>query len=320
MIDNLVASLKTEQGDDDAKKEYCAAQFDQTEDKIKGLKNAISDKETEAAEAKEGHATLVEEIAALKAGIVALDKSVAEATENRKAETAAHKELVTSNSAAKELILFAKNRLNKFYNPKLYKAPPARQLSEDDQIYVNQVGDIPTAAPGGIAGTGISAFVQVRDAPPPPPATAKAYTKKSEESGGVIAMMDLLVADLDKEIQVSTTEEKNDAAEYEQTIADSADKRRGDSKALTDKEAAHADLESFLEGNAGDVKGLNRELMGASKYQGSLHAECDWLLKYYDTRKSARADEIDSLGRAKAVLSGADYSLVQSGSVRKHFA
>merc|ERR1719436_673340 len=316
MIDNLVASLKTEQGDDDAKKEYCAAQFDQTEDKIKGLKNAISDKETEAAEAEEGHATLVEEIAALKAGIVALDKAVAEATENRKAEAAAHKELVTSNNAAKELILFAKNRLNKFYNPKLYKAPPARQLSEGDQIYVNEGGDIPTAAPGGIAGTGISAFVQV----PPPPATAAAYTKKSEESGGVIAMMDLLVKDLDKEVQVSNTEEKNDQAEYEQTIADSAEKRRGDSKALTDKEAAHADLESFLEANAGEVKELGKELMGANKYQSSLHGECDWLVKYYDARKQARTDEIDSLGRAKAVLSGADYSLVQSGSVRRHLA
>jgi len=320
MVDELVVALKTEQGDDDDKKEYCAAQFDKTADKITGLKNAISDKETAAAEAKEGLERLTKEIAALKAGIAALDKSVTEATENRHEEAAAHKALVTSNSAAKELIMFAKNRMNKFYNPKLYKAPPKRQLSEGDQIYENEGGDIPTAAAGGIAGTGIAAFVQVRDAPPPPPATAAAYTKKSEESGGVISMMDLLVKDLDKEIQVSNTEEKNDQEEYEQTIADSAEKRRGDSKALTDKEAAHADLESFLEANAGEVKGLGKELMGANKYQSSLHGECDWLVKYYDARKQARTDEIDSLGRAKAVLSGADYSLVQSGSVRKHLA
>ena len=41
----------------------------------------------------------------------------------------------------------------------------------------------------------------------------------------------------------------------------------------------------------------------------------DWLLKYYDERKSARTGEIDALGKAKAVLSGADYSLVQMSSV-----
>ena len=98
---------------------------------------------------------MIEEIAALKAGIVALDKALGEATDLRKTEEADYKDLVKSDTAAKELILFAKNRMNKFYNPKLYKAPPKRQLSEGDQIFVNQGGDIPTDASGGIANTGI---------------------------------------------------------------------------------------------------------------------------------------------------------------------
>merc|ERR1719453_1785911 len=77
-------------------------------------------------------------------------------------------ELMASDGTAKELLAFAKNRLNKFYNPKLYKAPPKRELSEDERITLNMGGTLaPTAAPGGIAGTGIS-FSQ-RDAPPPPP-------------------------------------------------------------------------------------------------------------------------------------------------------
>merc|ERR1719210_3095799 len=57
-------------------------------------------------------------------GIKALDKAVAEATEQRKEENAEYKELKQSDTAAKEILLFAKNRLNKFYNPKLYKPPP----------------------------------------------------------------------------------------------------------------------------------------------------------------------------------------------------
>merc|ERR1711972_1227823 len=129
------------QKDDDDKKEYCVKQFDEADDKKKGLERSISDLETVISESKEGIATLTDEIAALKAGIVALDKAVAEATEQRKAENADYKDLMQSNTAAKELILFAKNRLNKFYNPKLYKAPPKRQLSEGDQIYENNGGD-----------------------------------------------------------------------------------------------------------------------------------------------------------------------------------
>merc|ERR1719215_1070776 len=192
------------------------------------------------------------------------------------------------------------------------------ELSEGDQIYENAGGDIPTEAPGGIANTGIS-FVQVssKDAPPPPPATAAAYKKKSGESNSVIAMMDLLVKDLDEEMTVSETEEKNGKAEYEKTIAEAGDKRRQDSKSITDKEAAKADLESALEKSTADKKSATKDLMGTDKYIASLHSECDWLLKYYEVRKEARADEIDSLGKAKAVLNGADYSLLQRSYTRK---
>jgi len=318
LIDNLVVNLKTEQQDDDHKKEYCLAQMDQAGDKQKVLANSISDKESAIADAKEGLATLVEEIAALKAGIAALDKSVAAATEQRKAEAAENSELVKGNSAAKELILFAKNRMNQFYNPKLYKAPPARELSAGDRIYENQGGDIPTEAAGGIANTGITAFVQLSSvgAPGPPPAVAAAYMKKAEGTSGVIAMMDLLVADLDKEITEAETEEKNAQAEYEQMMTESAAKRTQDSKALTDKEAAHAELGSSLQSIQAEKKATAKELMGTQKYMASLKGECDWLLQYFDARKTARADEIESLGSAKAVLAGADFALVQRSDAR----
>merc|ERR1712224_978672 len=107
---------------------------------------------------------------------------------------------MAGNTAAQQLLEFAKNRLNKFYNPKLYKAPPKRELTEDQRITLNNGGTLaPTEAPGGIAGTGISAL-QNSEAPPPPPESIEAYSKKSEESGGVIAMIDLLIKDLDKEM------------------------------------------------------------------------------------------------------------------------
>ena len=82
----------------------------------------------------------------------------------------------------------------------MYKAPPKRELTEEEQLALNMGGTLaPTAAPGGIAGTGIG-LAQV--APPPPPEANLAYKKSGEESGGVIAMIDLLVADIDKENQV----------------------------------------------------------------------------------------------------------------------
>merc|ERR1719410_2834160 len=203
MIDDMVATLKVEQADDDAKKEYCGTELDLADDKKKGLEHTISGLETAIENAKEAIAKLGEEIAALTAGIKELDKMVMEATEQRKEENEDFKELMASDTAAKELLKFAKNRLNKFYNPKMYKAPPKTELSSEDRIVENMSGTAaPTAAPGGIAGTGIAVLSQTNhgEAPPPPPETFGPYTKKSEDSMGVMAMMDLLIADLDKEM------------------------------------------------------------------------------------------------------------------------
>merc|ERR1719412_2699363 len=206
MIDTMVAELKAEQQDDTDKLEYCKTELDLADDKKKSLVRAVSELEKDMAKAKELIATLADEIAALTAGIVALDKSVAEATENRKEENEEFKALMTADTAAKDLLAFAKNRLNKFYNPDLYVAPPKRELSAGDRIYENMGGELTTAAPGGIANSGIAVFAQVSNqdqgsvAPPPPPATWGAYSKKSEESNGVIGMIDLLIKDLDKEM------------------------------------------------------------------------------------------------------------------------
>merc|ERR1719238_1862275 len=162
MIDNLVVDLKAEQGVDDDKKKYCVAEFDKAEDKKKGLDLDISDLGKAIEDAEESIATLKSEIAALQDGIKKLDKSVAEATETRKKEHDDYVETLAANSAAKDLLAFAKNRLNKFYNPSLYKAPPKRELSEEEQITVNMGGTLaPTAAPGGIAGTGVTVLADV---------------------------------------------------------------------------------------------------------------------------------------------------------------
>jgi len=316
MIDELVVDLKAEQGVDNDKKSYCLAEFDKAEDKKKALEADISDLEKAIADAEESIATLASEIKALQDGIKALDKSVSEATATRKEEHDDYVETLAANQAAKDLLEFAKNRLNKFYNPKLYKAPPKRQLSEEDQLVVNMGGTLaPTAAPGGIAGTGIG-LSQTGAAPPPPPEANLAYKKSGEESGGVMAMIDLLVADLDKDIQTSEVEEKEAQSEYETFMADSSEKRALDSKAITDKEAAKAETKSQMESDKETKGSKTVEAMENAKYTGGLHEECDWLLKYFDTRQAARTGEIDALGKAKAVLSGADYSLVQVVSTR----
>merc|ERR1719194_260121 len=138
----MIALLGKEQTEDDDKKAYCEALIDKTEDDLKALELTVSDLSKAIADYKESVATLKEEIEALEDGIKALDKQVAEATEQRKEDHAENTETLTNDNAAKELIGIAKNRMNKFYNPKMYKAPPKRELSEEERITVNMGGTL----------------------------------------------------------------------------------------------------------------------------------------------------------------------------------
>jgi len=134
-------------------------------------------------------------------------------------------------------------------------------------------------------------------------------------------MMDGLVKELDTEMTQAELEEKDAQEDYESLMKDSADKRAEDSKAVTDKEAAKAEMETELQAHTDAKKANEDELTATKEYIATLHADCDFLLEYYDKRKEARANEIDAIGKAKAVLSGADYSLVQTGTavrVLKH--
>mmetsp|Transcript_52932 Transcript_52932/g.97699 ORF Transcript_52932/g.97699 Transcript_52932/m.97699 type:complete len:706 (-) Transcript_52932:27-2144(-) len=304
MIDDMVKLLGEEQLDDNHKKEYCESQFDLAEDKTKDLSHTISGLDSKIASLEDSITTMAGEIKALEAGIESLDKSVSEATEQRKEENEAFAELMSSDAAAKDLLAFAKNRLNKFYNPSVYVAPPTTTLSMEDKLYVQG---------GGV----LSSFVQISAhshgnvAPPPPPETAEAYKKKSSESTGVIAMLDMLIKDLTTEMTEAKATEGNSQKAYVEAMADAKEKRAIDSKTLTDKQAAKAGAEADLNAAQTEMTETSKELMATEKYISSMHAECDWLLKYFDVRGEARAGEIESLKKAKDVLSGADYSLLQ---------
>merc|ERR1719506_3627195 len=131
-------------------------------------------------------------------------------------------------------------------------------------------------------------------------------------------MMDMMIADLDKEIQEIEVEEREAQKEYEQFIKDSAEKRALDAKSIEDKESTKADLEAKILKDEEEKTATVKEAMATHEYLAGVHADCDWLLSNFETRKTARAGEIDALTKGKAVLSGADFSLLQKAEVRRH--
>merc|ERR1719161_3235758 len=102
-----------------------------------------------------------------------MDKAVAEATEQRKEEHGEFITFQTQNSAAPQLI------------------PGTSIVAMQTQLYA-QLNEYTTD--------------DASAAPPPPPATWDAYQKKDGKSNGVIALMDMLL----KELQDGITEAENE--------------------------------------------------------------------------------------------------------------
>merc|ERR1719163_1912350 len=229
MIDGMSTVLKEEQKNDDAQKAFCDKDLASSEKEQKDTTEAIDASEAFIEETQEASETTSDEIGALQKDIKALDKAVAEATEQRKEEHSEFLEFQTQSNAALQLIEKAKNRLYKFYRPNLHKEEPRRELTEEERLAVAAGGvdprDAEEAMPkGGIAGTGVTVFAQIRavkEAPPPPPETWGAYQKKDGKSNGVVALMEMLVKELEGDMTEAENDEKTSQKDYERLMSDS---------------------------------------------------------------------------------------------------
>jgi len=314
MIDDMVALLKQEQKDDLESRDWCNEEFDKSADEKKDTEAKVASLESTIAEVKDSIATLAQEIADTKAKIAALDQSVAEAGEQRSQE---HKEFEAQqalNQAAIQLIFKAKNRLQKFYNPQLYVAPKERELTREEQILQGAGQEVdPIAQPELIHGTTQTVFVQLHQQseeevePPVAPGTGS-YKKSGQKGASVTALMDMLTKEVETDVQAAEHAEKTAQKEYEALVADAQETRAQDTKTVVTAEASKADQEAQLDEAKNGHSLASDQLAQVKNYIAELHGSCDFILANFVARKEARTNEIDGLGNAKAVLSGADYS------------
>merc|ERR1719238_1987992 len=322
MIDGMAKVLGEEQKDDDATKAYCDKELTKTAQEKKDTEEAISASEAAIEEMTDESATLADEIKRLGKEVKDLDKAVAEATEQRKEEHGEFITFQTENNAALQLIEKAKNKLFKFYRPNQYKEAPKRELTEEEKILAasGRSDMIATAAPELIAGTTIAAmqtqlYAQLDQhttddssaAPPPPPATWDAYQKKDGKSNGVIALMDMLLKELQDGITEAENEEKTAQKDYERLMVESKESRASMSESITTKEVAKADLDTKIEATKEKKTSEETQLSSLKQTMAQLHADCDFLVENYDLRKTARVAEVEGLQNAKSVLSGANF-------------
>merc|ERR1719262_1874096 len=203
MIDGMNEVLENEQVQDDKLDAWGVSELEKAKEEAKATKADVGDLAAAIDSQREAIETMSSEIQALQAGLAELDKDVAEATEQRKDEHAEYMDDAASNRAAVELLGMAKNRLNQFYNPAVYKETVPVAEKEEEEFFAQRRSNFMSDLHGG------------RAAPGPPPETFNGEYKGSGSSSGIINLIDEMVKDVEDDMAEAKRDEEEAQKDYE---------------------------------------------------------------------------------------------------------
>jgi len=270
-IDDMIAQLLKEKADEIKHKDFCVDEFNtnqlQTERKEREKQDLIAKIEDLELTIK----TLTEEIESLKAEIAEMQVQLKRAGENREKENKEFQMTVADQRETQKLLQAALNVLSEFYGKKE------------------------------------KAFLQKQEpVGPPPPPGFEAY-KKNAASGGVMSMIQQIISDA-KAMEAETIRAEEDAQKaYEDFVKETNASIEAKSKAIVNKSELKAKAETDLVETKEAKEAVMLELEQLSNYNAQLHQSCDFVLKNFDLRQTARDEEVEALRQAKAILSGAKF-------------
>merc|ERR1719502_2145110 len=111
-----------------------------------------------------------------------------------------------------------------------------------------------------------------------------------------------------KAMEAETIRSEEDAQKaYEDFVKDTNASIEAKSKDIVDKSEIKAKKEADLVTTKDSKEATMLELEQLSNYNAQLHQSCDFVMKNFELRQTARDEEVEALKQAKAILSGAKF-------------
>jgi len=270
-IDDLVKALQDEMAAEVKKRDWCIEEFDNNALETQQTEFVKKDVLAKIAALETTIKTLTAEIDTLKAEIVEMEKQLKAASEVRDAQNKEFQATVADQQETQRLLKSALEVLAGFY------------------------------------GKGTTALVQNKQGPPPPPGFEE--YKKSAASGGVMEMIEQIMLDAKKMEEETRRDEQEAQKAYEDFTKETKDSVAAKSAEIVTKSEEKAKAEGALVEAKEEREAVLLELEQLSNYNAELHQSCDFTTKNFDLRQTARAEEIEALRQAKAILSGSDFAV-----------
>eukprot|EP00401_Gymnodinium_catenatum_P038019 CAMPEP_0117484712 /NCGR_PEP_ID=MMETSP0784-20121206/14595_1 /TAXON_ID=39447 /ORGANISM="" /LENGTH=723 /DNA_ID=CAMNT_0005279285 /DNA_START=93 /DNA_END=2264 /DNA_ORIENTATION=- len=282
MMDKMVEELKAQQKQENEKLEFCKKELDTTEDEIKVAQQEKEDLEEKHTSLANLLAVLDEDIAKLQADVAETEISLKAAGEERKAQNQLFQTGVSDQRVTIAILKKALARLEAFYGG----LPAAASLAEVRAHQQRVHRALSTAEP------------------PPPKPTDYA---KSAGAGNTLSLFRKIIKDAELvEHQLEHSEQRAQSS-YAAFARDATAAIEADRAAIAEKEVQRAEAAGAKSETEEALSSNNAALANLVELLKAHHLECDWIMKYFEVRKTARAEEIDAITDAKAILSGASF-------------
>jgi len=272
-IDDMIAQHGKDKAAEIKHKDFCVDEFNtnqlKTEKKTREKQDLLDKIEVLQTKIQE----LTDAINTLKSEVAEMQVQLKRAGEDREKQNKEFQTTVSDQRATQKLLQAALSVLQDFYG----KAAAAASFAQSGQ-------------PAG----------------PPPPPGFEEY-KKNAASGGVMSMIQQIISDA-KAMEAEAIRSEEDAQKaYEDFVKETNASIETKSKDIVNKSDEKAKTEASLVETKEAKDAALLELEQLSNYNAELHQSCDFILKNFDLRQSARDEEVEALKQAKAILSGAKF-------------
>jgi len=266
-IDDMIAALTQEKADEIKHKDFCVDEFDKNERETERKERLKSDLLSKIDDLTMQIEDLTNAIAGLKGEIAEMQVQMKRAGEDREKENKEFQATISDQRATQKILKAALTILEDFYKK--------------------------------------AALVQ-EPAGPAPPAGFKEY-KNNAASPGVMSMIQQIIDDA-KAMETEAIQNEEDAqVAYETFVKETNASIESKGKDIVNKSETKSKKEGELVETKQSKEATLVELEQLSNYNGELHQSCDFLMKNFDLRQTARDEEVEALRQAKAILSGAKF-------------
>jgi len=272
-IDELIAQLLKDKEDEIKKKDFCTDELNQNQLQTEKKEREKRDLIEKIATLEGVIADLAKQIETLKGEIAEMQVQLKRAGEDREKQNHEFQATVADQRETQKMLKAALGVLEDFYKK---NAPGASLLQKQEPVG------------------------------PPPPAGFESY-KHNSASGGVMSLLEQIISDAKAMEQEAIRGEEDAQKAYEDMVKETNASIEAKSKDIVNKSELKAKKETELVETKEAKEAAMLELEQLSNYNAQLQQSCNFVLKNFEVRQTARDEEVEALRQAKAILSGANF-------------